>query len=59
MQTMDLILVKKKRIALAKRDSALPPQSPGPSSPLAIWNILKTVASSGRDGIEGKNSIIV
>ncbi|XP_034234269.1 Golgi pH regulator isoform X2 [Thrips palmi] len=44
MQTMDLIVVKKKRIALAKRGVQVHGSQSGPTSP-SIWNMLRTVTS--------------
>lgn len=44
MQTMDLIVVKKKRIAMAKRGVQVPGSPSGPTSP-SLWNMLRTVTT--------------
>lgn len=44
MQTMDLIVVKKKRIALAKRGVQVHGSQSVPTSP-SLWNMIRTVTS--------------
>lgn len=51
LQTVDMILVKKKRIALAKRDSKLK-SSQVEGSRTGWWGVLKTVTSVGRSSSE-------
>jgi len=49
LQTMDMILVKKKRIALAKKGSVVNGAQNNPSSS-GIWGMLKTVTTSVSKG---------
>jgi hypothetical protein len=49
LQTMDMILVKKKRIALAKKGSVVNGAQNSPSSS-GIWGMLKSVTTSVSKG---------
>lgn len=51
MQTMDMIIVKKKRIALAKRGNALSNGSQNRNQH-GLWGILRTVTSSVKGSSE-------
>ncbi|CAH0393693.1 unnamed protein product [Bemisia tabaci] len=56
MQTMDMIIVKKKRIALAKRGNALSNGSQNRNQH-GLWGILRTVTSSVKGSSENINQL--
>lgn len=55
MQTMDMIVVKKKRIALMERDSrSQKNRNTKDASTSGVWSMLKSVASVGVGSSESK-----
>ena len=60
MQTMDMIVVKKKRIAITERDSrSQKNRSMKENSNSGVWSLLKSVASVGTASSESKDEPIV
>jgi hypothetical protein len=58
MQTMDMIVVKKKRIALMERDSrSLKNRNTKDTSTLGVWSMLKSVASVRVSSSESKTLV--
>ncbi len=59
MQTMDMIVVKKKRIALIERDSrSLKNRNTKEASTSGVWSMLKSVASSRANSSESKKDLL-